>query len=276
MSVAPVRRLLMRIINRCPGGGVRGGIAAVIVGLTLSLEPRAAEWRLTGGFDYSSGDYGDAVDTDILFLPLSISRRQGEWKSRITTSWLRISGPGSVIGAGDTGVVLSEAAATSRTTESGAGDTWVSQTYTGFTLPGEALYLDVTGKVKLPTADEDRGLGTGEVDYTLQADLFAVHGRFTPMARIAYKIRGDPAGSELDNVWYLSVGTDYRIDESLNGGATLDYQQASTASADDAWEVFTYLGLQLNTRWSTMVYGYGGLSDGSPDYGAGMQISYRF
>ena len=94
------------------------------------------------------------------------------------------------------------------------------------------------------------------------------------MATVAYKIKGDPDDYELDNVFYLSLGGDYRINEAANFGATIDFQEASTDSSDNALEVFSYLGYRFSEKCLLNVYGYAGLTDGSPDVGGGVQVNF--
>lgn len=248
--------------------------------LTACFSPAMAEegqWAFSTGIDYSSGDYGgDPVDTDITFVPFTTSYKTGQWKFKATIPWVRIIGPGTVVGAGDGGVVIGNGnAQLTRTNESGLGDIWLSATYESRLVPPELFYLDLTGKVKLPTADEDKGLGTGETDYTAQADVFKPLGQFTPFATVAYKIKGDPSGINLDNVFYLSGGTDFRVSDTTNIGASLDFQEASTSRSDDALDLFAYLNQKINGNWSYTFYGYKGLEDGSPDYGLGLQTTYK-
>lgn len=226
------------------------------------------EWRVSAGIDYSSGDYGDESDTDILFLPASVAYKRDNWGAKVTVSWLDIDGPGSVIGGGDGGVVVP---GEGEIDAFGFGDVWAEFAYGLEEFPEDWGYLDLVGKVKFPTANDDKGLGTGEFDYTLQADFFKPLGKFSPMATVAYKIKGSPSGVSLDNVWYLSVGADYRINEALNCGLTLDFQEASSDSADDALELFGYLGVKTSENTLMTLYGYAGLLDGSPDAGGGLQ-----
>ena len=182
--------------------------------------------------------------------------------------WLYINGPGSVVGGGDGGVITD---GSDPIDASGLGDIWTEVAYAVEAVPEEWFYLDVIGKVKFPTADDHEGLGTGAFDYTLQFDFFKPMGKFSPMGTVAYKVKGDPSGSNLDNVIYLSLGGDYRINETVNFGASLDFQQASTSSSDDALEIFSYLGLKSTESTLLTLYGYAGLTDGSPDVGGGLQ-----
>lgn len=231
--------------------------------------------RLSTGVDYSSGDYGNPSDTDITYLPLTTSYKKGEWTAKVTAAVLSIEGPGNVIGAGEGGVILPGNNNSAVSKESGVGDVWLSLGYELDLLPAEFGFLDVIGKIKLPVADEDKGLGTGETDYTLQLDYAYSAGAMTPLVTLAYKVKGDPSGVNLDNVLYLSAGADWRFSDQLNMGASIDFQEASTSSSDDSLELFTYLSFRLSKIWSVTPYLYLGLSDGSPDQGIGFQLTYR-
>lgn len=263
--------------------------AATVASALLADTVHANEWRFSSGADYSTGDYGASKDTDILYLPFSASYLSGPWKARVTIPWIRIEGPGVVTGGGDGVVVIKPKknpnaipgpapapGSGGTTTESGLGDIWASLTYQVEAWPVEYGYLDVTGKIKFPTADEDDGLGTGETDYTLQADYaYPMDNKLTPMLAVAYKIKGDPDGIDLDNVFYISAGADYRLDSGVHVGASLDFQEASSDGADDALELFAYLSYRMSQNWTLMPYAYHGFTDGSPDYGIGTSINYR-
>lgn len=247
--------------------------AVALMAQPALAEEEQGQWSFTSGIDYSTGDYGDEGDTDILFVPFSLGYSQGPWAAKVTVPWVQIKGPGSVIGGGDGGVVVGGAEAID---DSGLGDIWAQLSYSLESFPADYGYLDLVGKVKFPTADEDKGLGTGEFDYTLQVDYFKPLGKLTPMATVAYKIKGDPEGSELDNVFFLSAGADYRLNETINFGATLDWQDASSSASDDSLEIFNYLGYRVNDANLLTFYSYIGLSDGSPDIGGGIQWKYSF
>jgi len=239
---------------------------------------KEGQWKYSTGVDFSSGDYdGDPVDTEITYVPFTVSYKQGRWELKATVPWLEIKGPGTVIGAGDGGVVIGDPDSVNvqTTRESGLGDIWLTAKYAVVEIPAELFYLDLAAKFKIPSADEDKGLGTGEFDYTLQTELFKPLGALTPFATLAYKVKGDPSGIDLDNVWYTSLGSDYRVSDTLNIGASVDFQEASTSASDDAFEVFGYLSQKITPKFSVTLYGYKGLKDGSPDYGGGVQLTYK-
>lgn len=255
-----------------------GGLLFLTLTLGYASVANAGEWRYSSGFDYSKGDYGgDPVDTTISYMPFSARYTTGNWKLKGTASWVSIKGAGTVVGAGGGGVVIGHGNRGGGTaaTQSGVGDTWLAASYSLESFPVAVGYLDLGAKLKLPTGDEDKGLGTGETDYTLQLDYFKPVGATMPYATLAYKVKGEPAGVTLNNVMYLSLGCDFRRDDDTHVGVSLDSQQAATVGGDDSMELLGYLNQSLNSKWALMLYGYAGLADGSPDYGVGMQLSFQ-
>jgi hypothetical protein len=263
---------------------------AVMAAAMLSSGQALAEgeWKYTLGTDYSSGDYGDTADTEIVSTPFTVSYKPStSWTFKASLPYVQIEGPGGVVPGGDGGFVVGRGngggfgpgngggqTEVETMKEAGIGDLWLTGTYSLEPI-GERWFVDLSGKFKVPTADEEKGLGTGEVDYTLQAEVFTIAGDFTPFATLARKVKGDLPETELNDVWYTSVGSGYRLAPETSIGLSLDYQQASTDSSEDSAELFGYLNQKLTEQWSGMLYGYKGLTDGSPDFGFGLQVSYR-
>jgi hypothetical protein len=262
-------------------------VATVALMISGSCLAQDGQWEFSTGSDISSGDYGgDPVDTEITFVPFTASYKSGLWNLQATVPWVQIDGAGTVVGAGDGGVVIGNPRQNPgggpggsddelmATTESGLGDIWLSATYAVEAVPSDLFYLDLGAKVKLPTADEAKNLGTGETDYTLQADLFKPVGNATPFLTLAYKIKGESSDFELDDVMFVSVGSDFTVSPNTHVGLSLDFQESATSTSDDSLELFGYVSQSLSSNWSFMLYGYSGLEDGSPDYGVGFQLSY--
>ncbi len=255
-------------------------LAALIV--SGGVMAQNSRWEFSTGSDFSSGDYGgDPVDTEITFVPFTTTYQSGSWTLRATVPWVQIDGAGTVVGVGDGRVVVGGARRDqggqqlTGTSESGLGDIWLSATYAVDAIPANLFYMDIGAKYKLATADEDKGLGTGEADYTLQVDLFKPLGNVTPFLTLAYKMKGSSSDFALDNAVFISVGSDFGISENTNVGLSVDYQESSYSGGPDSRELFGYLNQRLNNKWSLMLYGYSGLDDGSPDYGIGFQLSYN-
>src|SRR5256885_16695350 len=118
----------------------------------------------------------------ILSVPLTARYDTGPWSLRASVPYLEVSGPSAVIPG--VGTVSNsnprKRGGGAEGTASGIGDTTLSATYTAY--PG----IDLTGKVKLATADADQGLGTGEHDAAALIDVYKTFDRVTLFAGVGY------------------------------------------------------------------------------------------
>jgi hypothetical protein len=221
------------------------------------------------GYEFSSGKFDDSDRTRISYVPLTFKYQRGDWIAGLTLPYIRIKGPGDVVRGADGSLVVGTGEA-GTTTESGLGDVIASLSYTLYP-PRESLpILELTGRIKLPTADEDDGLGTGETDYTLQADLSKRFGPVSGYATLGYRFLGDPSGVDLDDGFLASLGFGYRYSPRINLGLAFDFREASTDDSDDARELVPYTSLRVSDRLTLGSYGVVGLSDSSPDLALGV------
>ena len=243
-------------------------LAAAIVSSPCIAADRTT---LSMGADYSTGDYGSETDTRIWYLPVSIKLEQTAFIYKLTIPYLQITGPGNIVGAdanpgGGSGQEV--------TTESGPGDIIAAISYSLFPYqPGE-LFVELTGKVKFPTADETKLLGTGEYDYSLQTDLFYTSGMVGIFGTLGYKIYGDPPGINYQNIYYYSLGVNYRHKRQFSSGLIYDVKEAATTSGTDQQELTPFISIKLDSKKKMLFYLVKGLSDGSPDWGIGLNFGY--
>ncbi len=245
--------------------------AFLVMGVPEVLRAEEIEMKISTGFDYSEGDYGDTEDTNILYVPSSIKLTYGPWAAKVTVPYLFIEGLGSVIGEEG---IIDVASGSVLKDDDGIGDVVTSLTYTE-DIDAQDIYLDFTGKAKIPIADEDKGLGTGETDYTLTIDVTKVVGKASVYGGVGRKFVGKNSDLDLDNVWMLNVGADYQVLPKTNIGLSYDFRQ-SAGDGDNPSEITGYVNYKITDRVSLQLYGVGGLSDGSPDMAVGSQISYKF
>lgn len=252
-----------------------------VLSLLLALAAGTALWAQTTadqprgrlavgtGFDYSRGDYGFAEETEVFSVPFNVSYDTPRWLLRATVPWLTIRGPAAVIG-GTTGGPGRPDAGVSR----GIGDTYLSATRRFASERG--WEMDVSGRAKLPTADEARGLGTGEVDYYAQADVRRTFGAVTPFASGGYRILGDNARYQLRDGVYASGGAYFRTSDATVVGASLDWRERLEPGAEHATEMTAFVSRDLGDRWQLVAYGLKGFTSASPDVGVGAHLNYRF
>ncbi len=158
----------------------------------------------------------------------------------------------------------------------GMGDTTIDLSYRLMEEHGAVPEVSLHGGLKIPTADEDKGLGTGKVDYLLGVDVSRGIGPWTLEAGVTYNILGEPDEYELDN--YLSGYGE--ISNALAENLELAVQLSGAQAASDESEGELALGLQLRYDMEELgEFSAGvekGLADGSPDYSVVIGYSISF
>lgn len=253
----------------------------------------AAEPRFGIGVDYSSGDYGSDVTTEILSIPVTARLDTGNWSLRASLPWVRVSGDANVLpgvglvdnlnpaGRGRGGLLGppgggnggGTADTVQRGEASGVGDLALRATYAVPT--GTALGLDLGVNAKIATADENKGLGTGANDYGVSVDLYRDFSGTLLFGGVGYTWLGDSDYIETDSAASANVG----IARTLgNGrlGVMLDHRDSTSSAFDDRREVIGFYNLGTGTGHRLQLYASHGLTDGSPDWGAGVAISTGF
>lgn len=281
MKTPVIANKRMTYVRALKGSAPFFGILAMLLGGSAYAQQDIPEepferWKFSTGIDFSSGKYGATEDTEILYIPASVQYERENWRVKVTVPYISIKGPGGVIGGPDGPIVIGPGGAGGTSTESGLGDVVVRATYTFVPSTSDGAYFEVTGKVKIPTANENKGLGTGEADYFVQGDIFKTIGNLTPFATIGYRIAGDPAGFDLNNTFYGSLGLGYKLSPQTSIGAIVDYREKTSDLSEKRLEAVPYAVFKLGKSASLNLYGVVGFSDGSPDAGGGLQISLSY
>jgi len=225
---------------------------------------------LSMGAEYTSGTYGGDVDIEDTYIPLTAVIDYGKVAFRLSVPYLSVTAPeGTIFDSGGNPVPGSGLTST----ESGVGDVIGSVTFFDVISSRRlGVAMDLTAKVKFGTADESVGLGTGENDYTVQADLYKFVDKLTWMGSIGYKFRGDPADLDFDDVLLASVGGSYKFTPDVRAGLFLDYRESSVSGIDDIQELSGFISRRLGDNWKLQFYALTGFTNSSPDWGAGLRI----
>ena len=251
------------------------GFALAFTGINAAADSSDPVYRLSTGIDYTSGDYGGTVDIEDVYIPLTGIVDYGRFGFRLTVPYLSVTAPAGTIITGPGGQPVPGTGAL--TTESGLGDIIGSVTLYDVVYNRElGIALDITGKIKFATADEAKGLGTGEHDYSVQADLYKYLGEFTLLGTAGYKVRGDPAGVDLENVLFGSIGGIYNFSTDTRGGLIFDYRESTISANDSIREITGFVSRPINNDWRLVAYALTGFSDSSPDFGGGVLVKRTF
>jgi len=240
-------------------------------------EDKKGSFSLTTGAEYTTGDYGGSGSIDEWYVPVTGKYRTGPYVLRLTVPYLRVTAPAGTIVTGGGGPDNVVPGTGPRTTEDGLGDIIAGVTYRDLlgTESSRNLAVDLTGKIKFGTADENKGLGTGENDYTIQTNVYKFIDRWTPFAMLGYRYRGDPPGANLNNGWIADAGARYRVSDQTGLSGDYYYRESSVSGADDPQELSVTLDYRLSPDHKILGYLIKGISDGSPDWGVGIMLTVR-
>lgn len=217
------------------------------------------QFSLSTGLEYSSGGYGGTDDIEELYVPVTGAIYFDRVALGVTVPYLSVRAPN---------------ATRETVTQSGLGDVVLSATvFDVFSDYERGLALDVTGKIKIGSADPDKGLGTGEEDYLLLASFYKFFDHFTLMGSGGFKVRGDPPGVDLNNTLLGSIGGSFAVSEVARAGISYDYREASLQDADPVSEVTVFLARRISETLYLQFFAFGGFSDSSPDWGGGLYVS---
>lgn len=233
------------------------------------------------GAYYSTGDYGQGIDTSIYYFPFSYDFNAANWNFKVAVAHMQVSGLGNVlvnvggIGRNDTDAVIDQNLQS--TTTKGVGDTVLTATYQLPALSTSAPFIDLGFEVKLPTADENKGHGTGEADYGVQVDLYQLLGDNTLFATAGYKFRGQSIlFSEMVDSAYVSLGVVRPFNDRWSYGLIYDYREAASLSSVETHELLPFVSWIPAPRWTLMCYISKGFTRDSADIAVGTQLSYRW
>lgn len=242
---------------------------------TNGQSPNPVHQTLGIGAYFAKGDYGATEPTEILYFPVSYALDAGQWGIRIQVPRLEVNGLGNVLV--NVGGVTRAVAGTESSTSRGLGDVITSLVYRMPPMSSSAPAIDFRLDVKLPTADEDEGLGTGETDYSLQVDLSQNAGKNVLFATIGHNLRGkSELFPGLNDSTYMQLGIARPVADKLSAGIFYDYRQAASDFADESHELVPYFNWEISNRWNFTGLTTVGFSDASADIGVMVQLNLRW
>jgi hypothetical protein len=165
----------------------------------------------------------------------------------------------------------------SSTTDGGLGDIILRGRY--YLIEESTLMplVALTGRVKLPTADADTGLGTGEFDEGGGVELTkSLTDRWLAYLDGGYNIIGDAPDTNFNNQWWYDVGIGYHVTDDLHMSLFYEEYRALVDTVNNARDLLALTNYivddTVHLTGSLLV----GLSNGAPNYGFGAGVRFRF
>ena len=257
-----------------------GWMAAGVLCLatTRSSFANDLDWKLSTSLNYDSGQYGTGTRSSSLYIPFTVKHYWGDWYASLTLPYLSLTSNGQVTNVGGRQVRIRRGTgSTVATTRSGPGDAIVRGGYALLQEDPQPFDLSVVGKIKLPTADKDKGLGTGEFDEGLGLEFGKlIFPGWTIIADLYYTVIGDPPGTNLNNQVAVDIGFSHPLQNNLTLTVLYEASNALVSGEPEPKDLRGILDYKLNERSGLFGGGLVGLSDGSPDFGFTLGGSYRF
>jgi len=229
------------------------------------------------------GDYGNDRETSTHYVPLQYIWRKDALKIFVLASYLEIDG----ISGNRGGPLDTNGALPTSGNAQGLGDSYLKASYEipAFT-PRVALRPQL--KIKIPTADEEKGLGSGEFDYQAQLDSFFYVRGWWPYVSMGYRWRGDGAYDaevagkkqriemDFDNGAVIGAGIYRNFSAATSLTVSYEHREPGQKTRAAVEEVMATLQYQFDAQWLAACLLGTGFTSASADQIVGLQTTYRF
>ncbi len=228
--------------------------------------------------DYQQGDYGTGAKVETVSTSVGVALRKGRVRLAAAVPYLRTTAPVDVVvsqgGLFGTPLLAIGSNQTARTSREGLGDASLQASYD---LPVAGFVATLGGGVKLPTASRAKGLGTGKVDYGVNAQVVrTLRGGITPFASVGYTILGKPDGFAVRNTFSGTAGTRVALSSRAFAALSYSYEQSASQALADRQSIGVGLGVALGRKLQLGLQGEAGLSRGAPDVKLGLRLGAGF
>ena len=222
--------------------------AIVVVPSTVSAETGRGYLDLSGG--YKTGDFGTPTTSSLYYLSSAIGYVAPRYDVSATVPYLSLTNKTGGATASESGigdVILR------------GGRVLVPEGHGGFSFDGALA-------VKLPTADKNKGLGTGETDY---GAFLSVHQRFdkTKLSLLSGYIKvGEPSSVTYNDIYLYGIG----ISQIINNTelyTSFEGRRAIVPGAKNPQEINVGFFHALNSDYAIKGGAFSGLNKGGPDFG---------
>lgn len=164
-----------------------------------------------------------------------------------------------------------------KVTTAGLGDIIVKGRYYVVEERDYLPLIAITGRVKVPTANDKQALGTGALDYGAGAEMSKMLGdSWMVFLDGGYNVIGDPDGINFQNQHWYDVGAGYYFTKELLVSAYYEEYRAIARGFVNARDIFIATNYTASPAWRFNGGVTFGLSNGAPDFAVTIGTSYRF
>ena len=157
----------------------------------------------------------------------------------------------------------------------GMGDATLSAAWSFQDIGGTPLYVDVTGRVRLPTGNAARGLGRGTTDYATLAEMGWDGRRGGVFVLGGRQYLESTATVNRRDIWQSSAGGWVNVGRASLVGVQGNWRQLATTRGVSSRSLDVFLNLGMVAGWRLDVSGSAGLTRFNPDYSIGVGVTWK-
>ncbi len=248
----------------------------------------SGSWVIDGSYSFERGKYGGDANIEVTILSAEMSYYIDSWGFSLEVPHISVDGSETYVplssdqgfgqgpANGNFNNSSSMGTTTTNITRSGLGDISLSMSRAFYPSRPIGLIHEVIVWIKLPTSSDDENLGSGEVDYSLELLNTIGRGKWSPLFNLGYQVNGDPAGIDLEDIWFYTLGTGYALNRRTRLSVTYDFRQAVTDDSPDAESMSLVMDWQLTGDIDLSGELESGLSDASADTAIMISLSRRY
>jgi hypothetical protein len=238
------------------------------------------------GYDSTTGKYGTDFRATTTTTRLVGSIYAGDWTFDATLPYLRRDvesavgargnrfGPrGGIIGSSGS---VPPGARIVRAVSEGVGDITTSASRYFYGADAESLVWEAGVSVKWNTGDVDANLGSGARDVTFLGGAFKRSGRWSLGGSVTYTLVGETPGTQVRDVWGLSLDVSHRFAEGWRAGSSFAWEQAAVPGTQAPRSLTLFIARDLTRTTRLQLSALRGGSTASPDWGATASLTLRF
>lgn len=254
----------------------------LIAGMVWYVQPDgvwAAEPQFSSelGLEYETGDYGTGETTTTWTAPLTLKYYPNKKLDfELYVPFIRTSNTTTVIAGGMHGRGGTQRIVRSSESQMGLGDVSLTTGYNLIPESADTMLVRPLLYFKFPTGDEDKGLGTGELDLGGGLALSKWLGDWLPYAELLYIVPGDSENLDLQDYWSYTLSLGFAATDRLRPEVALVGATSAFKDGDDVRSLEFALKYWPLTKVRVGGYLTIGLTDASPDFGAGASIAIEY
>jgi hypothetical protein len=236
------------------------------------------EWTFSTSAEFITGRLGTSATSRMVYVPFTLQRNLPRGRIALTLPYA--GGRNSYDIANREGRLsqINKTGNTSYINGGGLSDLILKGAYDlKKELEGDPLDLSAIARVKFPTADRDRLLGTGEADETIGVEgSRKLNDNWFVMGDLTYTNTGDLPGVKLENPFGIDLGVGYQWPEDMYISVTYEDSGALADDRPRSRDFMFNLGKPINEDTDLVGNIIWGLSQGSADFGIGIGTNIRF